>query len=180
MSVFEALLETSTDRSPAEVLQWLGSMHGWEAELDKSTPARHNVGTMKYLDRYRLLIDGGIFDCRIGYPGSAMNTMKSMGSPQTISFDFQIARAGFIGCLDEIYRIAFGFCMWDPVCNVRLSIDDNNRGVFLRCNGRYLINPGEFWSASLASFLIFPYEEPDENSHFQKLVKRDWGITGPG
>lgn len=165
MSEFDADFVTSTSRSLPSVIDWLNSMSHWECS---GRDGLSHFGVAGCGSK----ISCRLFDYRVWKTGSADSTVESMGTPKTIQFNFQIGRQDFMGCLDEIYRVAIGFCLWDPSCNVRLSLDDNNRGVFLRRNGRYLVNPYEFFAKSLESLLVFPYEIPDPP--YSELEKADW------
>lgn len=148
MALSQASLHTDTDLSQSQVVEWLNRMPRWHGSLDVNLS---HFGSGKSSD----LITCRLYDYRVWKTGSADSAIETLGSPKTIQFEFRIGRKDYIGCLDEIYRIAFGFCLRDTSCNVRLSLDDDNRGVFLRKNGRYLINPDEFLSSSLVRLLQF-------------------------
>jgi hypothetical protein len=78
--------------------------------------------------------------------------------------------------LDDIYAIAFGFCEWDPDCNVMLRLDDANKGVFLRRDGVFYVNETQFYAKSLSAFLSMPYKRPDDAN---QLVMQEWPYDPP-
>jgi len=156
VSRFEGLLETNTESSLDEVFGWLASLSNWVAHDPLDSSGHRRVCKLHDGSVTAIVIDSGNYK-----PGSAASSIDTLGTPRTIVIDMFVSRTHHIGRIDEMYAVAFGFCNWAPSCNAIFAVDDDNRGVFLRRNGLYLINPEEFFSKSLAAFLTFPYELAD-------------------
>jgi hypothetical protein len=168
MSDFEGTLHTNTNEPTVKIIKWLDSMPNWNCVASTNDERLGHFAAAGFGTKISCLL----YDYRFWKTGSADSSLDTLGSPKTVQFVFRINREDFVGCLDELYRIAFGFCLFDTLCNVRFALDDQNRGVFLRKNGCYLVNPHEFFPVSLASYLIFPYDIPDPP--FSELRKSSW------
>ncbi len=168
MSIYEAWIATNTQRTLDEVHQWHGSLPGWTGDSPMTGHRRVFRTTDDAVTS--VVIDSGNYR-----PGSAYNNYRQLGSAHTLIFDIYVQRKKTIGRLDDIYTIAFGFCQWDADCNVLLTMDDGNVGVFLRRDGIYYINTSRFYASSLASFLTFPYQLPDDPQN--ELRKQEWPET---
>ena len=152
MSRKEAWIKTNTKLTLDEVCQWLESIPGWQ---DCTAMGSDHRRVFQTTDKFvkAILIDVGNHR-----PGTAKNSVKHLGSPTTIMFDFDISRSlEAIGRLDEIYKVAIAFSKHDD-CNFLFSLDDENVGVISRRDGTCFINPDEFQAASLAALLTFPFE----------------------
>jgi hypothetical protein len=167
MSRFESWLETDSSRSLDDAWQWLISLPNWKG----------NSGTDVDSKKRCCQSDDGVvtaclYDYRVFNRGSAESTVALFGTSKTLVLDINISRKRFVGRLDDMFELAFGFAKWDESCNLIFRIDDGNDGVFIRRNGRYLINPHEFYAKSLAEFLRFPFDYADPPC--RELTKAGW------
>lgn len=167
MSRYEASVTTTTTRNLEDAYRWLCSFQNW-----KGMSLHDEQSHRRICQTTDEVVTVHIFDYRNWMRGSASSTIETLGAPKTIVLSMSLSRQHFIGRLDDMFSVAFGLAKWDDTCNMVFELDDGNDGVFMRRDGRYLINPNEFFAQSLAAFLTFPYDHAD--SPCRQLKKVGW------
>lgn len=154
-------VHTNTSRTKPEVRAFLATLPG--AAESTQFPAQH--GEVVEFHGHALA------SLSVPMSGSARSNLAVYGFLETLCLVFNPVRGSDrTGYRETVYRVAFAFAGWDDACDIQFSEDD--RGIFVRRGGHYLVNPHQFETPSLQNLLpaSFATADPPEAN----LQKAGW------